>query len=73
MASPTSWLTRVRMVLARWVEPKPDPGEAWCIGCSLNSGRTAVVSAAGHQEHAQVHAAGDGEEMLRIWVTWPDP
>lgn len=73
MANPRSVLTRVRLWLVRWLEPEPDPGEAWCVGCSLNGGATIVVPADGHRVHSQFHADEDGDQVVTMRVTWPDP
>lgn len=73
VANPRSWLTRARLRLARWVEPDPDPGEAWCLGCVLNGGVTAVLPADGHERHAELHAGQDGAHVVQIRVNWPGP
>jgi hypothetical protein len=68
MTRPDSLLTRLRRQLARIIEPGPDPGEAWCLDCALNEGRTLIVSADGFRDHAGQHASG---ERVRIQVAWP--
>jgi hypothetical protein len=73
VANPRSRLTRARLLVARWLEPEPDPGEAWCMGCSLNGGVTVVLPADGHRRHAQAHADADGDHIVAIRVTWPEP
>jgi hypothetical protein len=55
MADPNSRLTQLRAFLAAVLEPKPDPGEAWCMDCVLNGGRTMVLSADGTKAHAAEH------------------
>ena len=71
MADPDSPLTRLRRSLARAIEPGPDPGEAWCVGCALNGGRTLIVSADGFRDHAGEHRELPGE-LVRIQVAWPE-
>ena len=58
MARPDSLTTRLRILIARRLEPMPDPGEAWCVGCSMNDGRTLVVSVNGIWDHAKKHEGG---------------
>lgn len=55
MANPHSVITRARLALAQWLDPHPDPGEAWCMGCKINGGRTVVLNAHGHREHVYAH------------------
>ena len=68
MADPDSRLTGFRRWLAAVIEPRPDPGEAWCIGCALNGGRTLVVSADEFRDHA---AEPHGGARVSIQATWP--
>lgn len=55
--------------------PRPDPGEAWCFRCALNSGRTVIVSAAGYNVHVEAHREllqdGGANHTVEIQVTWP--
>lgn len=67
MAKPNSALTLIRRILVRIIEPGPDPGEAWCLDCSLNGGRTLVLPADGYKPHAISHA--DGQVQIR--ACWP--
>jgi hypothetical protein len=55
VSSPYSLLTRLRVRLARRIEPYPDAGEAWCMDCALNGGRTLIVPSSGHREHVELH------------------
>jgi hypothetical protein len=55
MPNPNSPLTRLRFWLAQRIDPTPDKGEGWCVGCALNGGKTLVLNAAGHKEHAREH------------------
>lgn len=59
MANPYSKLTWLRFHLAHWLDPYPDRGEAWCIGCVLNGGRTLVLNADGHTDHMRAHRNPD--------------
>jgi hypothetical protein len=71
MSDPNSRLTRLRRRAARIVEPRPDPGEAWCTDCTLNDGRTLVVSADGMREHAERHVREEPAGMVSLQATWP--
>jgi hypothetical protein len=55
MANPNSLLVKVRFRLVRWLDPFPDQGEAWCINCVMNDGRTIILSASGHLHHVEQH------------------
>lgn len=57
MANPYSRLTKIRFALSRWLDPYPDRGEAWCMDCELNDGRTLILNAAAHAEHLHQHRA----------------
>jgi len=63
MANPYSLLTKIRFALSRRLDPYPDRGEAWCMDCALNGGRTLILNASGHSDHVEAHreASGDGE------------
>lgn len=69
MSNPNSALTRLRSWIVRKVEPHPDAGEGWCQNCSLNNGRTRVLTADGVATHAQEHVAShpkDAPEIITI-------
>lgn len=55
MPNPNSPLTRVRLTLVRWLDPYPDKGEAWCMNCVMNDGRTLIMNASGHLHHVRQH------------------
>jgi hypothetical protein len=75
MARPDSIVTWWRRWAAKRLMPVPDAGEAWCIGCTLNGGRTVIVSAAGYQVHAEEHRElyehGGSDHTIEMVVTWP--
>lgn len=71
MAAPDSWLTRLRRRAAAAIEPFPAPGEAWCIRCTMNAGRTLIVSADGTRDHVLRHRAEDPAGKILIKTTWP--
>ena len=72
MANPDSELTRFRRRLARLIEPRPAPGEAWCVACALNDGRTLIISADGYQAHAEMHRENDlPGDHVSLQVAWP--
>ncbi len=55
MSNPHSRLTKMRFALSRWLDPYPDRGEAWCMDCVLNDGRTLILNAAAHTDHLERH------------------
>ena len=69
MADPDSRLTGFRRWLAQRIEPLPDAGEAWCVDCTLNGGRTALLSATGYEDHASRHPS---DEEISIRAVFPD-
>jgi hypothetical protein len=70
-AHPNSRWSRFRYLLAQWIEPTPDPGESWCVDCSLNSGRTLVLPADSIIQHARRnHIKGEREHII-IKAAWP--
>ena len=73
MADPNSTLTRLRRWLVARLDVRPDPGESWCLDCTLNGGRTKVLTANGGPDHAREHVA-DGKPTghhITILSTWP--
>lgn len=73
MANPNSLLTRFRFHLAQWLDPYPDKGEAWCIECELNGGRTLIVPASGHTRHLETHRSSEEKSSnVAIRVNWGD-
>lgn len=68
MANPNSLLTKIRINLARWLDPCPDRGEAWCVDCAVNGGRTLVLNANGHAEHVQQHTGADDKTTSYISI-----
>lgn len=69
VANPNSLITRLRIWLANHLDPMPDPGEGWCIRCSLNGGRTLLTSADGMRDHAEAH--GSSGCRYRITLVMP--
>lgn len=53
--NPNSLVTRLRWALGTWIQPTPDPGEAWCIRCSINGGRHAILVPGAERLHAEEH------------------
>jgi hypothetical protein len=68
---PDSLMARARRHVARLLEPRPDPGEAWCIACRLNGGRTLVLSADGHSVHTEEHHSSGENGRFQIIASWP--
>jgi hypothetical protein len=73
MANPNSPLTKIRFILAQKLDPYPDRGEAWCMGCALNDGRTLILNAAGHVDHVEKHrdeSTGRTATSIAMRVNW---
>jgi hypothetical protein len=69
---PNSRLGRARIWLASWLDPNPDAGETWCMGCSFNDGQTLVLPADGMHKHAARHREAEGDhKYLRLRTSWP--
>lgn len=64
---PDSALSRLRRWASDLIDPKPDRGEAWCIQCSLNGGRTLILSADSLVSHREKH----GDDYVRMDARWP--
>jgi hypothetical protein len=64
MASPYSRLTKIRFALSRRLDPYPDKGEAWCMDCTLNDGRTLILNASAHSDHVEAHREASGKAGL---------
>jgi hypothetical protein len=64
--NPNSAFTRFRRWLAIVIEPRPDPGELWCIDCSQNNGRTLILGADSMRAHLETH-----NDYIRIAAAWP--
>jgi hypothetical protein len=71
MSDPNSRSTRFRRRLARVITPGPAPGEAWCVDCALNEGRTLVVSADGTWDHIRRHTRELPGRRVGIQSAWP--
>ena len=61
MSNPYSRLTKIRFALSRWLDPYPDKGEAWCMDCVLNDGRTLILNASAHSDHVERHREASDE------------
>ena len=74
MANPNTLLVKVRLRLVRWLDPFPDQGEAWCMGCVMNNGRTVIMNADGHLHHVEQHREiSEGHprpDAIAIRVNW---
>ena len=68
MARPNSLLTRLRGRLAHWLDPVPAEHEAWCVGCSMNGGRTMVLGSAAARDHVRAHQESGHREVVQIKV-----
>lgn len=70
MPNPNSIPTKVRIILARWLDPHPDSGEAWCMDCQLNGGRTIILNANGHREHVETHRTTEPSTSIAMRVNY---
>lgn len=66
MTDPNSLLTRLRRRLVSWADPGPDVGEAWCVDCTMNAGRTVVLPADGSRKHMELHARENPKAHITI-------
>jgi hypothetical protein len=66
--NPSSRMTRFRAMLAKKIQPHPAVGEAWCIGCSVNGGRTQAFMAESIENHVKTSHAG--QPYVEIDVRW---
>lgn len=74
LANPDSLLSAFRRWLVRWIELSPAPGEAWCLRCELNGGKTRVVPIHGWREHVEEHKERGSNRvgMQGCWSGVPD-
>lgn len=66
MRKPDSLIARIRRKIAGIIEPCPDIGEAWCIGCKLRDGKTAIFPVDAVGVHLAVHNQADDKEEISI-------
>lgn len=68
MVRPDSLTARAARRLVHWIERRvwPPPGEAWCIGCPRNGGRTLIIPADAVDHHLAQHPDG---EWVRLQIT----
>jgi hypothetical protein len=71
VANPDSAVTRFRRFLAAVIEPRPDPGEAWCLNCCLCGDHTLVITPDGVDAHAELHRQQMPDATVTIQATWP--
>jgi hypothetical protein len=71
LTDPDSALSRLRDWLAQKLMTAPDPGEAWCMRCALNDGRTLVVTADGWRDHVRLHQDEPGTQEVSVKASWP--
>jgi hypothetical protein len=55
MANLNSPLINLRLKLARWLDPFPPRGEAWCFGCKLLNGRNVAFPSDQFRAHVDAH------------------
>lgn len=68
MNKPNSRSSRVRKWISRKIDPVPDKGEAWCINCSLNDGRTLVIQTSQIEYHVSTHTGENA--YVRVEAAW---
>lgn len=56
--NPDSLVSRLRIAAARALDVGPAPGEAWCMRCEVNGGKTLVLSVTGAEAHIRAHGPG---------------
>ncbi len=71
MTDPNSSLTRFRRRLAACLDPGPDAGEAWCVNCTLNGGRSLVMPADSSVKHIEMHQRENPKAHIAIKTAWP--
>lgn len=71
ITDPDSAVTRLRDWLSRKIAPSSVPGEAWCMRCELNNGRTLIVSADGWTDHVRRHHDLPGTHYVSVRASWP--
>jgi len=71
MRAPSGWVIRLRERLARFIDPVPAAGVAWCADCSLNGGKTLTFNSAGVQGHLRVHQAS-GADYTQVRVKYAE-
>lgn len=64
MPNPNSKLTLIRRAIVKIVEPLPSEGEAWCLDCSLNNGKTIVYLCESVANHVRSHPHGIKVKVL---------
>jgi hypothetical protein len=65
-----SFIIKARLALAKIIDPFPDIGEAWCVNCSLNNGKTLLMSSDSVIKHTDKHVEVNPNEELRL--RWQD-
>lgn len=69
MAQPNSLLTLIRRAIIKRIEPRPDPGEGWCMECDLTPDRrTVVIPADSINTHILLHGPNS---HVKIAAAWP--
>lgn len=64
MTDPNSITARLRFWLSDKLRVHPPPGEAWCVGCSMNGRKTKIVAVNGLNTHLRSHAKTDFVKIL---------
>ena len=74
MANPDSVTTIVRRWLSKKLDVMPPPGIAWCIGCRLYDGKTAVMDSDLRilELHAEVHTMDNSKDRMTLVATRKD-
>lgn len=55
MAKPNSLTTLLRRWLVYFIDPMPPIGEAWCLDCRMNDGKTLPLHASQALAHLDAH------------------
>jgi hypothetical protein len=65
---PDSRFTRFRRRLAKRIEPLPPEGEAWCINCVLNDGKTLILPANSGIQHVDAHRDSPPSTFMQLQI-----
>lgn len=70
MSAADSPVTRLRARLARLIEPRPSPGDAWCVDCSLHEGRTWAMPVRTAEFHVKTHQVREGHGFVALKMAY---
>ena len=62
--SPNNPFIKFRFWLADKIRVFPPEGEAWCVNCVRNDGKTVIVPVSGMQNHLRDHQPNDYVKII---------